>query len=82
MQFDSLAAFWTMEGHGPYVWSVYALALVILVSLAVAPLLRKRRFLREQSMLLRRDQLQSAGAQAAGVGQGQDKSGDDQDGSL
>ena len=31
MSFESLQAFVSMGGHGPYVWSVYLTALVLLV---------------------------------------------------
>jgi heme exporter protein D len=47
MQFDSLAALWAMNGHGPFVWSAYAIAAATLVALVWLPLRRQRRFLRE-----------------------------------
>lgn len=53
-KFDSFAAFMSMGGHGVFVWSVYALTLIVLVSLLLAPLRRKRRFMLEQAMILRR----------------------------
>lgn len=62
MQFDSLAEFIAMGGHGPYVWSVYAITTVVLVALVVAPLRRRRRFWAEQAMRLKREQ-QLAGQQ-------------------
>lgn len=54
MQFDSLQALWQMGGHGPYVWSAYAITLITLVGIVWAPLARRRRFLREQAALERR----------------------------
>lgn len=48
MQFDSLAALIAMDGHGPYVWSAYAIALITLVALIVAPWRRTLRFFAEQ----------------------------------
>jgi heme exporter protein D len=54
MSFDSLADFVTMNGHGAYVWSSYALALGVVVLIIVAPLRRRRRFLAEQAARLRR----------------------------
>lgn len=54
MQFDSLQALWQMGGHGPFVWSAYAITLVTLAGIIAAPLARRRRFLREQAALERR----------------------------
>lgn len=51
-QFDNLASFWAMAGHGPYVWACYGITGACLILLAVAPL-RRRRVLFEQ---LRRQQ--------------------------
>jgi heme exporter protein C len=42
-----LAAALTMDGHGAYVWSAYALSLLVLVYDVSAPLRRQRRLLRE-----------------------------------
>lgn len=53
MYFSSWQAFWTMDGHGPYVWAAYLLSLTILVALVAMPLLRQRRFVRQQRQLLR-----------------------------
>ncbi len=53
-KFDSFAAFMAMGGHGVFVWSVYALTLIVLLCLLLAPLRRKRRFIVEQAMMLRR----------------------------
>ncbi|WP_339338542.1 heme exporter protein CcmD [uncultured Oceanicoccus sp.] len=56
MQFDSLAAFMSMQGHGIFVWSVYAISLVVMVGLVVAPLRKNRAFFTEQAMLIKREQ--------------------------
>ena len=56
MQFDSLAAFMSMEGHGIFVWSVYAITLVVMLLLVSAPLRRNRQFFAEQAMLAKREQ--------------------------
>lgn len=58
LQFDSFADFMAMGGHGVFVWSVYAATAVVLISLALAPLRKKRRFFIEQAMILRRQQAQ------------------------
>lgn len=47
MYFDSFAAALAMDGHGPYVWSAYALTLTVLTVLVLLPVFRKRRLLRE-----------------------------------
>ena len=59
MQFDSFAAFMSMEGHGVFVWAVYGIALLVMSLLALAPIRRDRRFFIEQSMLIRRSQASS-----------------------
>ena len=48
MQFESLAALWEMQGHGPYVWTAYGIAAVVLMAIIWVPLARRRRFLRQQ----------------------------------
>jgi heme exporter protein D len=47
MYFDSLSAVLTMDGHGAYVWSAYAISLLVLALLVRAPLRRQRAFLRQ-----------------------------------
>lgn len=44
-QFDSLAAFFAMGGHGPYVWAAYGMGLLVMAWLVIRPWLQKRRFL-------------------------------------
>ena len=46
MYFDSLGAALSMDGHGAYVWSAYAISLLVLVLLVRAPRRRQRTFLR------------------------------------
>ncbi|MEJ2531873.1 MAG: heme exporter protein CcmD [Halioglobus sp.] len=47
MYFDSLAAALAMDGHGAYVWSAYAVTLLVLAFLLIAPGRRRRRLLRD-----------------------------------
>lgn len=47
MQFDSLQALWQMGGHGPFVWTAYAIALITLLALVVVPLQSSRRIVAE-----------------------------------
>lgn len=54
IQFDSWAAFWAMGGHGPYVWSCYALVLGIMLYLAVMPNIKTRQFFKQQKRMQQR----------------------------
>jgi heme exporter protein D len=51
-QFESLDAFLTMKGHGPYVWACYILVYAILIYLTLSPVLSKKVFLKQQKKLL------------------------------
>lgn len=42
-RFDSLTDFMNMGGHGAYVWSAYAVSIVILAWLCAAPVRRRRK---------------------------------------
>jgi heme exporter protein D len=44
--FADLQELWAMAGHGPYVWSAYALVLVVVLLQVRAPLARRRTLLR------------------------------------
>ena len=46
MYFDSFGAALAMAGHGAYVWSAYAISLVVVALILLVPLRRQRRFLR------------------------------------
>lgn len=43
MRFSTLAEFIAMEGHGPYVWSAYAIAALVITFNLIWPLLQQRR---------------------------------------
>lgn len=45
-----------MDGHGPFVWASYVITAIVLIALIVSPLIRKRRFLIQLRMQLRREQ--------------------------
>lgn len=45
-QFDNFAEFARMAGHGAFVWSAYAIALVVMAGLVACPLGRHRRLLK------------------------------------
>ncbi|MBK6961426.1 MAG: heme exporter protein CcmD [Gammaproteobacteria bacterium] len=44
-----------MGGHGPYVWSAYGVALVVLVWLVVQPLRRRAAILKSVRQVLARE---------------------------
>ncbi len=54
MYFDSVAQLFAMDGHGVYVWSVYAAALAIIALLALTPVFKRRRFIAEETRVLTR----------------------------
>lgn len=58
MFFESFAELLAMDGHGPYVWSAYAITLATLIVLVMQPLAAKRRQLRELRGFLRRTEEQ------------------------
>lgn len=43
MRFDSLADFIAMGGHGPFVWSAYGIALVVIAFNFVWPIVLRKR---------------------------------------
>ncbi|AGI23705.1 heme exporter protein CcmD [Pseudomonas sp. MT3] len=55
MSFQSFGDFLAMGHHGPYVWSAYAISLVVLAINVVSPLLARRRYLQEEARRLRRE---------------------------
>lgn len=61
MYFESFQALWAMDGHGPYVWAAYGIAVAVLATLVVSPLLKKRRFFILQRQQLRREQVAHSG---------------------
>lgn len=57
MYFESFAQLWSMDGHGAYVWSAYAIVWLVLTVLLRAPLVRRRQVLNRvrARLQLRRD---------------------------
>jgi len=47
-QFESIADFFLMNGHGIYVWSSYVITLLSLLLLAILPSLQQRHFIIQQ----------------------------------
>lgn len=50
-QFDTLAEFIAMNGHGPYVWAAYAITFAALIYLLASPVLQKRSFIKQQKKI-------------------------------
>lgn len=46
-QFDSLAAFWAMGIHGPYVWGAYGITFACLTGLLIASVMQKKRLIKQ-----------------------------------
>ena len=56
MSFDSFAEFLAMGGHGLYVWTAYAITLVVFLGNLVQPFMGRRSFFRTQKQVLRREE--------------------------
>ncbi|MFV8817431.1 heme exporter protein CcmD [Haliea sp. E17] len=54
MYFEDFHALLQMDGHGGFVWAAYAMALLVVASVLIIPLRRRRRLLRDISGELRR----------------------------
>ncbi len=68
MQFESVAAALAMDGHGAYVWFVFAAAAFVAVALLVIPVVRHGRIAREQlGVIRRRDAAAQGGDHAPGA---------------
>ena len=51
LQFDSLASFFAMNGHGGYVWAAYGITFVVLTCLVISPIVQRRQFFSQQKKL-------------------------------
>lgn len=56
MYFQSLNDLLYMDGHGAFVWAAYAITLAVIAMILLAPVRRRRAFLRQLSGELRRQQ--------------------------
>lgn len=55
MSFDNLSDFLAMGGHGPYVWSAYGIALIVILFNIIRPQMLNRQILIDRTRLLRRE---------------------------
>jgi heme exporter protein D len=59
-QFESLAAFMAMNGHGGYVWACYAITFSALIYLVASPVIARKDFVKQQQKLQRLAEQQAA----------------------
>lgn len=69
MYFANISELWAMDGHGPYVWSAYAIVLVVMVAAAWIPIRRHRLIARQ---VRRRMELDRAGVVGQAAGQSEE----------
>ncbi|MCC4590309.1 heme exporter protein CcmD [Xanthomonas sacchari] len=63
-----MSGFWAMGGYAVYVWSAYALALLVLLLDSVLPRRRQRRLLADIRAQVAREQARRARGNATAVG--------------
>ena len=56
MSFDNFSAFLNMGGHGPYVWSAYAITVVVLTYNIIKPVFMRKNIIRSQKQLLKQEE--------------------------
>ena len=62
MSFSSVSEFVAMGGHGLYVWSAYALTLLVILFNLIRPMQLRQRFIKEQSRYIRREETHASGS--------------------
>ncbi len=50
-QFETLADFITMSGHGPFVWAAYGITFGALFFLLFSPVVQKKAFIKQQQKM-------------------------------
>ncbi|GLS27475.1 heme exporter protein CcmD [Marinibactrum halimedae] len=55
-QFESFADFFSMAGHGPYVWACYLVTALGIAYLLFSPLMAKKQLLKQQKQTLKREE--------------------------
>jgi heme exporter protein D len=56
-QFESLTDFFTMSGHGPYVWACYFVTIIAIIYLLISPITSRRKLIRD---IKRQQRIESA----------------------
>lgn len=54
-QFPDVQSFLWMDGHGPFVWGCYGVTFAALALLLVEPIVRRKRFIKQQQGLVQRN---------------------------
>lgn len=65
MAFESLSAFIAMEGHGPYVWTCYAVFFLCLAGMMIQSLRRRRTLMENYRRALSQQQSAQEGTGTA-----------------
>lgn len=55
-QFQSVAEFLWMEGHGPYVWAAYAITATGLLAMTIKVRIDRQNFYKTQASIIQRQQ--------------------------
>ena len=55
MQFETMSEFFTMDGHGLYVWLSYGIGVSIIVGNLVFPLFKRKELMKSLARRLRRE---------------------------
>lgn len=55
MTFDSLASFFSMGGHGLFIWSAYGITLIVLAGNLLLPRVTRAKFIRTEKNVQRRE---------------------------
>ncbi|TNE76057.1 MAG: heme exporter protein CcmD [Gammaproteobacteria bacterium] len=63
-RFDNLQDFLHMSGHGPYVWSAYAISIAVMLWLVISPMRRRRQLLADVLRQQRREVLRQSGGKS------------------
>lgn len=63
-QFDSIADFVVMNGHGAYVWASYGVTFAVLIFLLVSPLLQKKALIKQLQKTQKLEKLAQANSAA------------------
>jgi heme exporter protein CcmD len=66
MYFSSVEELFHMDGHGVYVWAVFGIAALIIVSQVLAPIIRVNKFWQREQALYKRLSAAPAGQQVEG----------------
>jgi heme exporter protein D len=59
VSFDSFSDFLAMGGHAVYVWSCFALGMIVLLGNVIAPMLERKKLIAEQLRRIRREESKS-----------------------